>query len=181
MLTLQEGDTGKTTMAWAKLAHASVHLYSLYGDGAPCGQVVAAVAAPHTSPTLSSHIIGHPSSPPRHLLGLSGAAMLRNLLLQWSTPAKVWDIAAAVLRLGWAPPPPPSAEEAMGSALAVAGGRLPLGSSGADGLLEELEADGLAEAEAVLQLMEGAAAVLEGGYLQVRVGGSPCEGTGKDL
>ena len=65
--------------------------------------------------------------------------------------------------------------------MAVAGGGLPLGSSGADGLLEELEADGLAEAEAVLQLMEGAAAVLEGGYLQVRVGGSPCEGTGKDL
>ena len=156
-------------MAWAKLAHASVHLYSLYGDGAPCGQVVAAVAAPHTIPTHSSHMIGHPSSP-RRLPGLSGTfpAMLRNLLLQWSTPAKVWDVAAVVLRLGWAPPPPPSAEEAeAGGSAAVGGGHL-LGSSGADGLLEEFEADGLAEAEAVLQLLEGVVAVLEGGYLQVR-------------
>ena len=90
-------DAGKSVMSWGKLAHGTIHLYSLYGDGGPAGRLASEQGsdAAGTAATSSGRLS------PRGLAGRF-TQMLQNLLLnRCPTPAKVWDLEAAVLRLGW--------------------------------------------------------------------------------
>ena len=80
----------KNSMAWAKIAAATVHLYTLYGD--------------HTAPAPSAGAAAGAAAgagPGARLLSASLPLMLRGLLLQWPTPAVVWDLAAAAAAAGW--------------------------------------------------------------------------------
>ena len=72
------------TMAWAKVAAGTVHLHTLYGGSTTGGT---ATLAARQRPSLRASLL----------------PLTRALLLQWPTPAAVWDLAAAAACCGWSP------------------------------------------------------------------------------
>ena len=92
-------------MSWGKLAHGTIHLYSLYGKEGPAGPLVtergSAAGQSQQQCRSSEHVPeAGPTCRSAVLVGRF-PQMLRNLLSESPPPARMWDLEAAVLRLGW--------------------------------------------------------------------------------